>query len=88
MNSSIEFSKIFTSTTNKEIRDYIGHHLVKVGGFEENLQQLWTFLDIILDHPVLLIRHKLPQDNIENLMDQSNKWKAEVAAILFLKTNG
>nr|XP_023027706.1 spatacsin [Leptinotarsa decemlineata] len=82
-----ELSKVFYKTTNVELREYIGNHLVTQNGLEEHLKQLWKFLDLISRNNLLISKYKLPEDSVECLHQQKSEWKSDIAAKLFLRTH-
>lgn len=88
IDSGVEFSKIFYTTVNRNLRDYIGSHLAKIGQLDENLQQLWTFLNLILENAITISKYKLPEESVDCLDKQSESFKSEVATVLFLRTEG
>ncbi|XP_044265423.1 spatacsin-like isoform X2 [Tribolium madens] len=81
-----EFSKIFYTTSNKNMREYIGNHLMKIEKLDETLQQLWTFLNLILENAITISKYKLPTESLECLDKHSEGFKAEVATVLLMKT--
>ncbi|XP_072396296.1 spatacsin [Diabrotica undecimpunctata] len=82
-----ELSKVFCSTTNIELREYIGNHLKSHNKLDENLQQLWHFLDVILKNNVLISKWKLTESSIDCLNKQEHEWKSQIASKLFLRTH-
>lgn len=83
-----ELLKVFYSTTNKELREYIGNHLKNQNKLDDKMQLLWHFLALIVDNNVLISKYKFSNESIENLDNQNAEWKAEVASKLFLRTYG
>ncbi|XP_018577700.1 spatacsin [Anoplophora glabripennis] len=81
-----ELLNVFFTTTKKDLREYIGNHLKKLNELTEDIQQLWYFLNLILDNNVLISKYKLLEDSIDCLNKQSIEWKQEIAAKLFLRT--
>ncbi|EFA05905.1 spatacsin [Tribolium castaneum] len=82
----VEFSKIFYTTSSKSMREYIGNHLVKIDKLEENLQQLWTFLNLILENAISISKYKLSTESLECLDKHGEGFKAEVATVLLMNT--
>ncbi|KAJ8963130.1 hypothetical protein NQ318_018595 [Aromia moschata] len=76
----------FYSTTNQDLREYIGTYLKRCNKLENSMQQLWDFLNLILDNVVLILHNKFSEASIQCLDKQSDEWKSEVAAKLFLRT--
>ncbi|CAH1169832.1 unnamed protein product [Phaedon cochleariae] len=81
-----ELSKVFFTTTNTEMREYIGNHLKSQNKLDDNLLQLWQFLDLMLKNNLLVSKYRLSEDSIECLHKQNPQWKAEISAKLFLRT--
>lgn len=82
-----ELLRVFLTTTKKDLREYIGNHLKKLNELTEDVQQLWCFLNLILDNNVLVSKYKLSEDSIDCLNKQSVEWKQEIAVKLFLRTH-
>ncbi|CAH0552154.1 unnamed protein product [Brassicogethes aeneus] len=81
-----ELEKIFYSTNNKDLRDYIGNHLVKNEKLGDDLVSLWHLLELILKNNILISKFKLPEESLKCLDGQEESWKNEIAAKLFLRT--
>ncbi|KAJ8924490.1 hypothetical protein NQ315_007287 [Exocentrus adspersus] len=81
-----ELLDVFRTTTQTDLREYIGNHLKKSSELSDEVQQSWHFLDLILDNNVLVSKYKLGKDSLECLDGQSRQWKEEIAAKLFLRT--
>jgi hypothetical protein len=88
VDSKKEFSKIFYASVDGDLREYIGKHLQKGDGLERNLQELWCFLNLILENENLIPECNLPLKSIECLDKQNDNYKSEIATILFLRTDG
>lgn len=73
---------------DRERREYIGNHLRSKNVLPEHYEQLWKFLDVILNNKVFTHQNGLPEDSIESIEQQSDIWKDFIAAKLFLATNG
>ncbi|KAG5898668.1 hypothetical protein JTB14_005427 [Gonioctena quinquepunctata] len=86
VNPQEELSKVFYTTTNADLREYIGNHLQSQSQLEEGLQRLWNFLDLILNNNLLISKYRLSADSIECLDKQPSEWKAEIAVKIFLRT--
>lgn len=83
-----ELQNLFYKTVDRERREYIGSHLKSKNVLLEKYEQLWNFLDVILNNKVFTRQYGLPEDSIESLEQQSDTWKDLIAAKLFLATNG
>ncbi|CAG9858094.1 unnamed protein product [Phyllotreta striolata] len=82
-----ELSKVFYTTTNVEVREYIGNHLKAQQKLDAGYGHLWHFLNVILKNNLLITNWKLPEDSIECLNNQDSDWKCQIAAKLFLRTH-
>nr|CAI5834397.1 unnamed protein product [Callosobruchus analis] len=82
-----KLQNVFYTTSDSELREYIGNHLKNSKNLDERLSNLWHFLELILQNNVLVSKQKLSKENIECLEKQDDEWKSEIAAKLFLRTH-
>ncbi|KAJ8927655.1 hypothetical protein NQ314_019857 [Rhamnusium bicolor] len=53
-----ELVNVFYTTTNKDLREYIGNHLKKLDKLDDNISHLWRFLELILNNNVLISKYR------------------------------
>lgn len=87
LDPNMELLNVFLTTTKKDLREYIGNHLKKLNELNDDIQQLWGFLNLILDNSVLVSKYKLLEDSIHCLNKQSVEWKQDISSKLFLRTH-
>lgn len=88
LNPEAELEKIFYSTSNKELRDYIGQHLEKNEKLSDKNSSLWHLLELILKNNILISKYKLEDTSLKYLDNRDDNCKHEIAAKLFIRTHG
>ncbi|XP_076267457.1 spatacsin isoform X2 [Rhynchophorus ferrugineus] len=79
-----ELQNIFYKTQKRHLRGYIYNYLKeqdKISLIYENLQ---NFLEIIIDNKLLTHQNNLMEESIEGLDKQTDMWKNDVSAKLFI----
>lgn len=84
---SEEITKIFTQTSNKDLRDFLGNHLMSIAKVHENILHSWNLLNNILSTSSYS-KEELHSLNINYIMKKSDDWKCKIGSELFFKTYG
>lgn len=85
-----EILKIFCETCNKDLRDYLGNHLISIQKIEEKTLQSWALLNSILNDNDThnSVREQLENLNINTIIQQSSDWQSKLGSELFFKLFG
>lgn len=87
LNSTKEITKIFVDTCNKDLRDYLGNHLMSVDKINDDILQSWHLLNSVINNNVFM-KEEQQNLNINNILQRQSDWKCEVGSELFFKTYG
>lgn len=86
LDAPAELAKLFSSTQDIDLRDYLGNHLVKIGKLEEAYQAAWRLLVVIEENRVHLnVYDKL---TVQEIYDKDWNWKCEIGTHLYFLTYG
>lgn len=82
-----EIMKIFKITINKDLRDYLGNHLISIGKMDNDTSHCWHLLTNITNNNVF-INEEHQNINLNYVMEKSDDWKCEIGSELFFITYG
>lgn len=86
LDAPAELSKLFTSTQDVDLRDYLGNHLSKIGKTDAPYQAAWRLLVVIEENRVHLnVYDKL---TVQEIYDREWSWKCEIGTHLYFLTYG
>lgn len=87
----VELTKVFCETENKELREYIGTHLIKNKQLEDRINNYWTLLALIENNEETfstLIGKYNRCLNIQMFQNMSCDEVSEIATCVFFTTYG
>lgn len=82
-----EIMKIFKETLNKDLRDYLGNHLMSINKMDVETSHCWHLLTNIINNNVY-VKEELQNVNLNFIIEKSDDWKCEIASELFFLTYG
>lgn len=88
----VEFIEIFCQTEDKELREYLGNHVVKNGKLDDQLHQSWILLDVLAgvdakDHYTELV-NKYGSLNVSKINKLDCDYKYKIATEIFIQNYG
>lgn len=85
-----ELTRIFCETEDRNMRDYIGDHLLKNGKLDDPLKNSWVLLNGILadENLFLSFTEKNCSLNINRILKLDCDFKSKIAVSLYFKSFG
>lgn len=85
-----ELIKIFTETTQQELREFLGNHLLSQSRLLPKLFHVWVLMKCIeKDHAVLKnVEEEIKPFNLQSLIKKPDYWKYQIACDLYLRSFG
>lgn len=90
LDATKELTNVFCETENKELREYIGDHLLKSRKLDPLLKNSWVLLNGIQadENLFLSLAEKQYSANINGILNLDCDLKSNIAVVLFFKTYG